>query len=70
MDTEFDGAVEDALVTLYGDAVNINVHLRRNNLSHFEQQSYSVNSRELDGGIKEKLLVHVPFGIEYSLAIS
>ena len=70
MDAELDGAVEDALVTLDGNAVDIDVHLCGDNLGDFEQQSDAVDARDLNGGIEEELLVHVPLGIEDPFAIS
>ena len=68
VDTQFDGAVEDALIAGNGNAVNVDVQLVRDYLRHIMKHTLAVDARNLNGGVKEHHLVHVPLGVEDAIA--
>ena len=68
MNTQFDTAVEDAILAGDIDGVDIDVHLRRYNLGDLIQHSHTVDAAQADGGIEEEPLMHIPLDVEDTIA--
>lgn len=68
MHTQVYGSVEDAVVATDGHAMDVHAQLVADDLGHIVEHSLAVNAAYLYRGIKEELLVHVPFGIEDAVA--
>ena len=66
--TQFDGTVEDALLAGNGYAMDVDVQLVRDHLRHVVKHTLAVDTRNLNGGVKEHHLVHVPLGVEDAIA--
>ena len=66
--TQFDGAVEDALIAGNGNAMDVDVQLVRDYLRHIVKHTLAVDTRNLNGGVKEHHLVHVPLGVKDAIA--
>ena len=48
--------------------MDVDIHLRRDDARHIHQDSNPVNALQTDGGVEEQLLVHVPLGIQDTIA--
>ena len=68
MDTQFDGAVEDALIAGNGNAMDVDIQLVRDHLCHVMKHTLAVDARNLNGSVKEHHLVHVPLGVKDAIA--
>lgn len=68
--THLDGPIEDTVIAGDGYAMDADVKLAGDDLGNIENHSLSVDTLYLYRGIKEEFSVHVPFGIEYTVAKS
>ena len=68
MDAHFDGAVEDVLVAGNGEAADVDVELSTDEIAQIVNHALAIDAAYFNGGIEEQLLVHLPFGIEDSIA--
>ena len=68
MNAQFDGAVEDTIVAGDDNLAHIDIHLVGDDISEVVEYSLAVDALNMDGGIEELTLMHVPFGIEDAIA--
>ena len=67
---QIDAAVEDAVFTGYRYLMNINAHLRGDDLRDLIEHTHAVDTADADGGIEEQHFVHVPLDIEDAVAVA
>ena len=70
MNLDLYGAVEYAIVTADGELVDIDIKLGTDYFAYIQQHPLAVYSLYLDGGIEKKLLVHIPLGIDNTIAVA
>ena len=67
---EFDDAVEDAVVGRDGDFAHVDVQLPGDDVCQIVQHTHAVDAPNLNGGIEEQLVVHLPLRIKYAVAVA
>ena len=68
--THLDCSLEYALLAGDENLVDVDAHLRRDDLSDVIKHSHTVDTADTDGCIEVQLLVHIPLDIEYAVTVA
>ena len=70
VNTKFDGSVEDSVIAADGELMDVDAQLVTDDAAYIQKHTLAVDTLDLNSGIEEQLLVHIPFGIYDAVAVA
>ncbi len=68
IDSERDGPVENAVIAGDDQFLHVDIELAGDDPRDLIEQSDAVDAGDVDGGVEERLPVHIPFGVDDAVA--
>ena len=70
MNAHFDGSLEYTLFAGDENLVDVDIHLRRDDLRDVVKHTHTVDTADADSGIEVEFAVHVPLDVENAVAVA